>query len=246
MSRKIKILGMACLAVLVVFLALGSAAKPLSYIPLKANFDYSLLYQILTDKEVAGDYSYQDSGVAQGNPWIWFDKQDGHFTMAMHRDNMSSGRYVKVVLFQIEPAPYYPPGNFCYPNNLPDVNSVKYNFIKTWNEYSDTDGDGLLEDTGVTLNLKNMALGQTKYCWMQCRFEVFTDSSTYDLGVGQTGVVQNTVQVTVGQGLDGQRVWVITPLSDYKNRKLWRFVSKKGLCDQGLFQADFVLRVACK
>jgi hypothetical protein len=246
MLRKIKILGMACLVMLVVLMTRGSAAKPLSYIPLKANFDYSLLYQLLNDKEVVGDYSYQDSGVAQGNPWVSFDKTDGHFQMAMHRDNLSSGRYVKVVLFQIEPAPYYPPGNFCYPNNLPDVNSIKYNFIKTWNEYSDTNGDGLLEDTGVTLNLKDMALGQTKYCEMQCRFEVFTDSYTYDLGVRQTGVVQNTVQVTVGQGFDGQRVWVITPLPDYKNRKLWRFVSKKGLCDQGVFQADFVLRVACK
>jgi hypothetical protein len=248
MLRKLKILGMGCLAVLVVLMTLGSAAKPLSYIPLKANFDYSLLYQVLNDKEVAGDYSYLDSGVAQGNPWIWFDKGDGHFTMAMHRDNLSSGRYVKVILAipPIEPAPYYPPGSFCYPNNLPDVNSIKYNFIKTWNEFSDIDGDGLLEDTGDMLNLKDMALGQTKYCEMQCRFEVFTDSYTYDWGVRQAGVVQNVVQVTVERGLDGKNVWVITPRPDYKNRKLWRFVPKKGLCDQGMFQADFVLRIALK
>jgi hypothetical protein len=244
MSRKMKILGLACLAVLVVLWTLGSAAKPLSYVPLKANFDYSLLYQIFNDKEVAGGYSYLDSGNPQGNPWIAFAKEDGHFQMAMHRDNLSSGRYVKVSLaIPIEPAPYYPPGNFCYPNNLPDVNYLKYNFIKTWNEYIDVGGQ--LEDTGEMLNVKDMAIGETKYCEMQCRFEVFSDSYTYDWGVQQAGVVQNVVRVTVEQGLDG-KIWVITPYPDYKNRKLWKSVPKKGLCDQGVFQANFVLRIALK
>jgi len=235
---------MACLAVLVVFWALGSAAKPLSYIPLKANFDSSSAYQLLNDNNIPGGYSYIDSGAAQGNPWIWFDKQDGHFTMAMNRARMSSGRYVQVALFPVSAGPTYPPTSFCYPNNLPGINAIKYNFIKTWNEYSDVDGDGDLEDTGAMLNLKDMAIGQTKYCEMQCRFEVFTDAYTYDFGVMQTG--QGVVQVTVEQGLDGSKVWTIAPLPDFKNRTLWRFVPKKGLCDQGTFQLDFVLRVACK
>jgi len=246
MSRKIKTVGMACLAVLVVFLALGSAAKPLSYIPLKANFGYSLLYQLLNDKEVVGDYSYQDSGVFEGNPWVAFYKSDGHFQMAAHLDTPGSGRYIQVILFQKEPTPYYPPGNFCYPNDLPDVNAIKGNLIRTMHEFRDMDGDGLLEDAEITLNRKDMTLGQTKYCEMICEFELFTNSYRYNLGVSKVGVVQNIVQVTVEQGLDGNRVWKITPHPDYKNRKLWKYVPKKGICDQGVFQADFVLRIACK
>ncbi len=238
-------MGLTCLAVIIVFLALGTAAKSLSYIPLKANFAYSGNYQLLNDKEL-GEYSYLDSGSAQGNPWIWFDKGDGHFTMAMHRDNVSSGRYVRLILVSppIELPPFYPPGSFCFPNNLPNDNSIDYSFLKTWNEYIDTDNDGLLEDTGITLNLKDMTVGQIKYCEMQCRFEVFSDPSTYDLGIRQVGVVQNVVQVTVEQAPNRGKVWVIKPHADFMNRKLYRLVPKKGLCDQGLFPLDFILRVA--
>jgi hypothetical protein len=229
------------------FMTLGSAAKPLTYIPLKANFDNLSIYQLLNDQEVTGDYNYQDSGVFEGNPWVAFYKNDGHFQMATHRDTPGSGRSIQVILFQKEPTPYYPPGNFCYPNDLPDVNSININNLKTFYEYSDTDGDGQLEDTGVTLNLKDMAPGQTKYCEMTCTFDLFSDSYTYNMGVRHTGVVQNVVQVKVEQGLDGKKVWKITPHPDYLNRKLWKYVPRKGgMCDQGVFQADFVLRVAVK
>jgi hypothetical protein len=182
-----------------------------------------------------GPWAYVDSGKGtKGNPYVGFDPKWGQFVMTISTAGKIRPKTVQVLLGEpLEPAPVYLPGHSCYPSQFPDVSAIKIIEFRTKSEYVYQEGEWI--QTGQALNVRDMAVGEIKHCFLTIKFTVSGIRDFFILG-GQSPATP--VQVVVEEG----PVWVVRPAAGFVNRRLLR----KGICDEGLFPIDFELRVTYK